>query len=219
MAMDKRKYNIIFTGLFLFVLGFVIYFISVPKSKPKNLAKSTKVAKNNYKQIAQVQNNVKNEKPKGLPLHFVYDVPDDYERVVPNYVGTKRFREDLDNFQIVCGSPNCDRQVLTSITVEIVNCKPHKNNITVLNGDVLFTKGSLKFLKPNVRVMGDLYIKDIDFLKIPNNFDVFGDIYVINSDGLTFMGKNFIDGNIFVKGKSSIRALPYDLKMTGQIFI
>ncbi len=220
MAMDKKTYNIVFTGILLIFLGFAIYFIVVPKSNKNEVKKNpvlTKVNTNNVKNDTK-EYVVKSEKPKGLPLHFVYDVPVDYEKPLPHYVGTKCFVEELDNFKIVCASANCERQILTSVKVEVIKCKPRVVK-TLLRGDVLFTKGSLKYLKPNVRIIGDLYIKDIDFLEIPKNFDVIGDIYLINSDGLTFLGKNFIDGNIYVSGKSSIRALPYNLKMTGQIFI
>ena len=33
------------------------------------------------------------------------------------------------------------------------------------------------------------------------------------------MGNNFIDGHIYLSGKSSVRAFPKTVKMSGQIFI
>ncbi|MBD5398904.1 hypothetical protein HDR60_05390 [bacterium] len=218
MNMDNKKYYIVFTGLFLIFVGFFVYFIDSSKKVENKTVSLTKPVSYSVETVKVVK-VVQAEKPKGLPLNYVYEIPN-FERSIPYYLGTKRFIEELDNFQIICSGKNCNRQILTGKNATTSNCN-RKNNvkIKVVRGDVTFSKNNLKYLKSNTKIVGDLYIRDINFLKIPKNFAVIGNVYVINSDGLTFMGKNFIDGHIFVKGKSSIRALPYDVKLTGQIFI
>lgn len=215
--MANKRHYIVFTGLFLIFIGFFVYFIDSSKRVVKTV-QSTKPVSYSVETMKVVK-VVHTEKPKGLPVNFVYEIPN-FERSIPYYLGTKRFINDLDNFQIICNGANCKRQVLTGKNAGTFNCNnKNKVRVKVVRGDVTFSKNDLKYLKSNTKIIGNLYIRDINFLKIPTNFTVIGNIYVINSDGLTFMGKNFIDGHIFVKGKSSIRALPYDVKLTGQIFI
>ena len=220
--MRNKKYYIVFTGLFLILLGFVIYFIDSSKKNKKAIVVLTKDASyaayqaKSVKVVKVVQKE--KSKPKGLPVNYVYEIPN-FKRSIPHDLGMKRFVEELDNFQIICNGKNCKRQVLTGKNAT-TNCGvKRKVKFNVVNGDVVFSKNDLRYLKSYTKIVGDLYIKDIDFLKIPQNFYVIGNVYVINSNGVTFMGKNFIDGHIFVKGKSSIRALPYDVTLTGQIFI
>ena len=213
MDIKKKRYYIVFTGLFLVILGMLIYALRPVKKIKKESNVLTKVS------AVKTVKVVKAEKAKGLPLNFVYDVPSDYKRTIPHYVGMKRHIEDMDNMQIVCNGKNCKRQVLKTSKVKVYHTKKAKKTLSVVNGNVVFSKNNLKYLKSDVKIIGDLYIKDINFLKIPDNFIVLGNIYLINSEGLTFMGKTYIDGHIFVKGKSSVRALPYNVKLTGQIFI
>lgn len=218
--MTNKRYFIVFTGLFLILLGFFIYFIDSSKQNRKKTVVLTKPASYTAVQTKSVKvvKVVKKEKPKGLPVNYVYEIPN-FKRSIPHDLGMKRFIESLDNFQIICSGKNCKRQVLTGKGAKTTCGIKRKIRFNVVNGDVVFSKNSLQYLRSYTKVVGDLYIKDIDFLQIPHNFYVIGNVYVINSNGVTFMGKNFIDGHIFVKGKSSIRALPYDVTLTGQIFI
>lgn len=216
----NKRYYIVFTGLFLILIGFFVYFMDSSRKATKNVVTLTKPSSYKVKatKSLKVVKVVQKEKPKGLPVNYVYEIPN-FERSIPHYLGTKRFINDLDNFQIICSGKNCKRQVLTGKNAKS-NCgKKVRKTFKVVNGDVVFSKNDLRYLNSYTKIIGNLYIKDIDFIKIPKNFYVMGNVYVINSDGVTFMGKNFIDGHIFVKGKSSIRALPYDVKLTGQIFI
>ena len=216
----NKRYYIVFTGLFLILIGFFVYFMDSSKPSVKQITVSTKP--NSYSLKAtkslKVVKVVQNEKPKGLPVNYVYEIPN-FKRSIPYSLGMKRFREELDNFQIICSGKNCNRQVLTGVNAKTDCGKKVRRKFNVVNGDVVFSKNDLRYLNSYTKIVGDLYIKDIDFIKIPKNFYVIGNVYVVNSNGVTFMGKNFIDGHIIVKGKSSIRALPYDVKLTGQIFI
>ena len=111
------------------------------------------------------------------------------------------------------------KKAVTTKSSSVFKPKKKAKKIKVIRGNVIFEKGNLSFLKSNTKIVGDLYIKNVNFIKIPKNFQVEGNIYLVNSDGLTFMGDNFIDGHIYLSGKSSIRAFPKSVKMTGQIFI
>ena len=213
MNIQNKRYYVVFTGLFLILVGLFIYFLNPSKKVKKESVGLTKSKLVSSKSVKKV----KAEKAKGLPVNFVYEVPN-FKKTIPHNVGMKRHIEDMDKMQIVCNGKNCKRQVLTGANAKTYKCaKTKKQN--VIKGDVLFSKNSLKHLKSNTKIVGDLYIKNINFLKIPANFTVIGNIYVINSEGVTFTGKSFIDGHIFVKGKSSVRALPYNVKLNGQIFI
>ncbi len=219
MNTEQKRYVLVFTGLFLMILGGLIYMKTYKKS-----AKEIKKAEVRAYIAAH-----KEDKPENIfvpysrptKLNYVYDEEIVFERSIPLSAGLKKFAGDryLSESKLLCNGKNCRKQVLTSKKTKVVKYKKTAKKTTVVHGDVLFTKGNLKYLKSNVRIEGNLYIKDINFVKIPKNFQVIGNIYLINSDGLSFLGNNFIDGHIFVSGKSSVRAFPKSLKMTGQIFI
>ena len=166
MDIKKKRYYIVFTGLFLVILGMLIYALRPVKKIKKESNVLTKVS------AVKTVKVVKAEKAKGLPLNFVYDVPSDYKRTIPHYVGMKRHIEDMDNMQIVCNGKNCKRQVLTTSKVKVYHTKKAKKTLSVVNGNVVFSKNNLKYLKSDVKIIGDLYIKDINFLKIPDNFSI-----------------------------------------------
>ena len=219
MNNEQKRYVLVFTGLFLMILGGLIYMKTYKKS-----AKEVKKAEIRAYIATHKENKPENifvPYPRPTKLNFVYDEGIEFKRDIPLSAGLKKYTGDryLSKSKILCNGKNCRKQVLTSKKTNVIKCKKSAKKTTVVRGDVLFTKGNLKYLKSDVRIEGDLYIKDINFVKIPKNFQVIGNIYLINSDGLSFLGNNFIDGHIFVSGKSSLRAFPKSLKMTGQIFI
>ena len=219
MNTEQKRYVLVFTGLFFMILGGIIYMKSYRKSA-KEIKKS--------EVRAYIMAN-KEDKPENIfvpfarptKVNFVYDDGVEFKRGIPLSAGLKDYAGDtfLNSSKIVCNGKNCRKQVLTSKNTKVFKRKKEAKRLTVVSGNVLFTKGHLEYLKSNTRIEGDLYIKDINFLKIPKNFQVIGNVYVINSDGLSFLGNNFIDGHIFLSGKSSVRAFPKSLKMTGQVFI
>ncbi|MDR2098730.1 MAG: hypothetical protein LBO78_01750 [Rickettsiales bacterium] len=230
MDTNKKRYKLVFTGIFLVIIGGLIYYCSTRKGcqnseSAKGESYLIRVRRGNniedFRAESLPRPEVRNFRYKSQPLNFVYEA-EEFEPSIPHDIGLKRGFDysDLDGLKVVCGSKMCDKQVLTAKSAKTIRAsKPKPEKVKVVNGSVLFSKDSLKYLQSNVRVMGDLYIRDIDFLKIPKNFSVMGNVYITNSEGVTFMGGNFIDGHIFVRGKSSVRALPYNVKLTGQIFI
>lgn len=219
MNTEQKRYVLVITGLFLMILGGLVYMKTYKKS-PKEVKKA---------EIRAYIKANKVEKPENIfvpfnrptKVNFVYDDGIEFKRSISVYDGLKAYSGDkkLNDYAVLCNGKNCRKQVVTSKKTGVVKCKKLAKKTTVVRGNVLFTKGNLKYLKSDVRIEGDLYIKNINFVKIPKNFQVIGNIYIINSEGLTFLGNNFIDGHIYVNGKSSLRAFPKSLKMTGQIFI
>ena len=101
-----------------------------------------------------------------------------------------------------------------------VNIKKHTNKkVKVIRGNVEITKGQLDALKPNTKIVGNLYIRNVNFLRIPENFIVEGDVYIVDSEGVTFVGDSRVNGQVYVYGKSSIKSVPSSVKITGQIFV
>jgi hypothetical protein len=92
------------------------------------------------------------------------------------------------------------------------NCKWKK-------GSVVVTKKTVGDLKCNGVILGDLYIANIDGLKLPENMVVMGSVYVYNSTRLSFGPKSYVRGNIFVRGRSSIKTLSSGTLLGGQIFV
>lgn len=215
----KVNYRVVFGGIFLVILGSFLYFIAPSKKPVKLKSKAINFVKTKRQDVKVIEVVVCDSRD-GLPLNFVYDAPDEYKRQIPWDLGMKHYIEDLDGLRIVCASQNCDKQVLTTKYAKVQKLKDTtKVSVTFIDGDVELSKNNLEYLKSNIRIVGDLYIRDINFLKIPKNFSVIGNVYVINSEGLTFMGDNLIDGHIFLRGYGSIKALPNNVKLTGQIFI
>ena len=219
MNTEQKRYILVFTGLFLIIIGGLLYIKSLKKSpvyQKKEVIKA--YIKANKKEKIE---NIFVPYNKPTKLNFVYDEGIDFKRSVSLNAGLKKYDGDknISDLKVLCNGKNCSRQVLTSKDTAVFKPKKKSKKITVVNGDVVFKKGNLAHLKSNTKIVGDLYIKDINFIKIPKNFQVEGNVYLINSDGLTFMGDNFIDGHIYLSGKSSIRAFPKSVKMTGQIFI
>ena len=218
MNTEQKRYLLVFTGLFLMILGGLLYI--------KTYKKSAKEIKKNQIRAYIIAN--KEDKPENIfvpfdrptKVNFVYDDAP-FKRDIPISAGLKEYRNDkyLNNAKIVCNGKNCRRQALVSKNAKVVKIRKAGKSVNVIDGNVLLSKNNLKKLKSNTRINGDLYIKDINFLRIPKDFCVVGNVYVINSQGLTFMGNNFIDGHIFVSGKSSLRAFPKNVKITGQIFM
>ena len=158
MNIQNKRYYVVFTGLFLILVGLFIYFLNPSKKVKKESAGLTKSKLVSSKSVKKV----KAEKAKGLPVNFVYEVPN-FKKTIPHNVGMKRHIEDMDKMQIVCNGKNCKRQVLTGANAKTYKCaKTKKQN--VIKGDVLFSKNSLKHLKSNTKIVGDLYIKNINFL-------------------------------------------------------
>jgi hypothetical protein len=232
MDKKKKRYLIVFTGIILIIAGIVLYAFSLPKesvTKSKDVITTTVTIERTTRRSRR-DNNIENFRAESLPkpevvnfryksqpLNFVYDKKS--ENPIPHYIGTKRPSSDLDGLRIVCSGKECERQLITAKSAKVSKpCKPAPK-IEVVRSDVVFAKDSLKYLKSNVRIMGNLYIEGVDFIRIPKDFMVVGDVYITDSEGVTFTGRSFIGGNIFVRGRSSMRALPHDVKMTGQIFI
>lgn len=219
MNTEQKRYVLVFTGLFLMILGGFVYMKTYKKS-----AKEVKKAEIR----AYIKAN-KEDKPENIfvpfarptKVNFVYDDGVEFKRGISLSAGLKNYASDryLNKAKLLCNGKNCRKQVLTSKKTNVVKFKKSSSKVKVISGNVLFTKGHLEYLKSNVRIEGDLYIKDINFVKIPKNFHVIGNIYLINSEALSFAGNNFVNGHIFVSGNSSLKAFPKTLKMTGQIFI
>lgn len=219
MNTEQKRYVFVFTGLFLIILGGLLYMKSLKKS-PVYQQKEAIKAYIRANKVEKVENVfVPYDRP--TKLNFVYDEGVDFKRSVSLKAGLKKYLGDkhLSDLKVVCNGKNCSRQVVTSKDTAVFKPKKKPRKVNVVNGDVVFEKGNLSYLKSYTKIVGDLYIRDINFIKIPKHFQVEGNIYLINSDGLTFMGDNFIDGHIYLSGKSSIRAFPKSVKMTGQIFI
>ncbi|MDR3126183.1 MAG: hypothetical protein LBT92_00955 [Rickettsiales bacterium] len=92
------------------------------------------------------------------------------------------------------------------------NCKWKK-------GSVVITKNTVGELKCSGVILGDLYIANIDGLKLPEKMVVMGSVYVYNSVRLSFGPKSYVRGNIFVRGRSSIKTLSKGTLLGGQIFV
>ncbi len=218
MNTEQKRYLLVFIGLFLMILGGIIYMKTYKKSEKE-------IKKDKIKVYIMANEKVKPENifvpfAKPTKVNFVYDDGVEFKRGIPLSLGMKSYTGDkiLNNSKLLCNGKDCRKQVLTSNKTKVVKHKKAEK-YTIISGNVLFTKGHLEYLKSNVKIEGDLYIKDINFVKIPKNFHIIGNVYLINSDGLSFLGNNFIDGHIFLSGKSSVKAFPKTLKMTGQIFI
>ena len=234
MDTKKKMYLIVFAGIVLIAAGVLLYRFSRPKESAetsKNSVTTTITMERVIKADALKSNDVGNFRAdsmpgpavvniryKSQPLDFVYEKRG-FAPSVPHYVGTRRPSSGLDGLRIVCAGKECERQVITSKIAEVANPCPARVKPTIVKGDVVFSKSTMKKMRGNMRIIGNLYIEGVDYIKIPRNFMVIGDVYVIDSEGVTFMGASTIDGNIFVRGRSSIRALPRDVSLTGQIFI
>ena len=221
MNTEQKRYVFVFTGLFLVILGGLLYIRSSINSK-KVAEKNAVIAYIKANKVEKTE-NIFVPYPRPTKLNFVYDKDIDFKRTISLRAGLKKFTGDkyLNNYRVVCGGKNCKRQVVTTKNTAVFKSvnSLRRSKVKVLNGDVMFSKGNLSALKPNTYIIGDVYIQDINFVKIPKNFRIDGNIYLINSEGLTFMGNNFIDGHIYLSGKSSVRAFPKTVKMSGQIFI
>ncbi len=212
MNAEQKRYVIVFTGLLLIFLGGIL-FLNKPSESEK-----TMIVKTISKVTEEKSSNqfVPYERPTKLNHTYYSELSISSDEGIKEYDGDKY----MDEFRVVCSGKNCKKQILTSKNSFVFNkTSSHKKKVEVVKKDVVFSKGNLNHLKENVKIVGNLYVKDINFLKIPKNFKVIGNVYVINSEGLTFMGNNFIDGHIYVQGKGSIRAFPKTVRMTGQIFI
>ena len=245
MTNEQKRYIIVFTGLFLMVLGGLLYLNSQNK-------KSNSANKKN-KPNAELQILIKNAKkpeniftpyPRPTKVNYIYGEDTKFMRTIPNSYGTISYSGDgyLNNLRLVCGGKNCPRQVIinkrtakydiATLNRMIANHKQvrvtkmmakstasQKVKTNVIRGDVVITKGELSALKPNTKIVGNVYIKNINSLRIPHNFKVEGDMYVINSEGVTFVGDSRVNGQVYVYGKSSIKAVPSTVKISGQIFV
>ncbi len=87
----------------------------------------------------------------------------------------------------------------------------------IIRGNLLINSMELAYLKPNTDVIGNVYIKDLNFLKLPKNFRVFGNIYIINSHNIDLNTGNYIDGNVIVKKRGSLKPISQTTIITGQI--
>ncbi len=219
MNTEQKRYVLVFTGLFLMIVGGILFLKSLNRSA---------IDSEKFKVKAYIVAN-KVEKPENIfvpfnrptKLNYIYDEGKEFKRDIPMTMGLKKYVGDkyLDDYRIVCAGKNCSRQVLTSQESFVLKNKNISPKTLLVKGDIVFSKGHLDYLKSNTCILGDVYIKDIDFLKIPKNFKVLGNIYLVNADGVTFMGDNLVDGHIYLSGKSSVRAFPKSVKLTGQIFI
>lgn len=93
------------------------------------------------------------------------------------------------------------------------NCFENINNSKVL----VITYNNLSCLKSGDIVDGSIYIKGVNFYKMPKLI-VKGNVYLKNSRGLKIAENSVINGNIFVKSDSSIKPID-NVDFKGQIFI
>ena len=219
MSIEQKRYLTVFTGFILVILGGLLYMQSLQKSSKFQEKQAVKafIKANQRKKVENVF--VPYSRP--TKLNFVYDDGIEFKRSVSLQAGLKKFVGDkhINDWKVVCNGKNCSRQVLTSKATNVLKSVKNDKKVKVIRHNVVFSKGKLDLLKSNTKIIGDVYIKNINFIRIPKNFKVEGNIYVINSNAITFMGDNLIDGHIYLSGKSSIRAFPKSVKMTGQIFM
>ena len=231
MTKEQKRYIIVFTGLFLMIIGGLIFL----NTKSKKDTTNTNSAKAELKIL--IENNKKEAKPENIfvayprptKLNYIYDENTKFQRTISETRGTITYTGDkyLGNLQVVCGGSNCSRQVVThkkAIVYDIPTmhrmlAKQAMPKPRTIRGNVVITKGKLDALKPNTKIIGNVYIKNINYIRIPKNFTVNGDIYVINSEGVTFIGNSRVNGQVYVYGKSSIKAIPSSVKISGQILI
>ncbi|MDR1476821.1 MAG: hypothetical protein LBI17_01685, partial [Rickettsiales bacterium] len=219
MDKKKKRHVVVFTGIILVIAGIVLYAFSLPKesvTKSKDVITTAVTIEKSVRRSNNIENfsaeslpkpEVSNFRYKSQPLNFVYEGKN-VDRI-PHYIGTKRPGSDLDGLRIVCSGKQCERQLITAKSAKARKPRKPAPATEVVRGDVVFAKDSLKYLKSNVRIVGNLYIEGVDFIRIPKDFMVVGNVYITDSEGVTFMGRSLIDGNIFVRGRSSMRALPH----------
>ena len=221
MNTEQKRYILVFTGIFLIILGGLIYLNSSKKTTVNDEKKAQILAFIETNKVERPENIFKPcEKPS--KLNFIYDEHLDFKRSIPLDAGMKsaNMNKYLNNLKVVCSGKNCRNQVVTvKDTYVLKKTRTVAKKINVIEGNLEITAGHVKKIKSDTVVKGDLYIVGVNFLRVPKNFKVYGNIYLVDSEGLTFMGNNYIDGNIYLSGHSSIRAFPKTMKMTGQIFI
>ena len=217
MNTEQKRYVLVFTGLFLMILGGLL-FIKADMKKAK---------KNKKSNVLAYMIGSKEESPENIfvpcarptKLNFVYDEGVEFKREIPLNAGLREYKDtSLDDVTVFCNGRNCEKQIVGKNNVDVLMYKKAPKP-KVFYGNVMFSKGNLKYLKSGMKIVGDLYIKNLNFIRIPKGFKVVGNVYIENSDGVNFLGNNFVDGHIFLSGKSSLKALPKSFKMTGQIFM
>ena len=255
MTKEQKRYTFVFTGLFLMILGGILYLNHL--NNKKNLSDT------NVKTRAEVKIRIENSGLKRaenifIPytrptkLNYIYGENVTFVRGIPSSQGTIEYTGDkyINNLRVVCGGPNCSRQVVTrkkssgirnwqvskkstmretlynmtrsyngENNVHINTKKRTNKKVKVIRGNIEITKGKVEQLKPNTKIIGNLYIRNVNFLRIPENFIVDGDVYIIDSEGITFVGDSRVNGQIYVYGKSSIKSVPSSVKISGQIFV
>ena len=121
-----------------------------------------------------------------------------------------------DGLRIVCADFGCVTQVITrkdSARAKKAAAKPAKKFV---NGDAVISKDSLPVLE-NTRIAGNLYVRGLDYVKLPRGIEVGGNLVLQDSMNARFAGEAKIAGNILVRGQSSLAALPNSVKLGGQI--
>ena len=111
MNTEQKRYVLVFTGLFLMIIGGLVYMRSDKKS-----AKEMKKAEVR----AYIMAN-KEYKPENIfvpfarptKVNFVYDDGVEFKRSIPLSAGLKKYVGDkkLSKSKILCNGKNCNRQI------------------------------------------------------------------------------------------------------------
>ena len=226
MKIKHANYIIVFTGIILVVAGLAIRGFQKKNDKKNHLAKApataagkTKRANDieNFRATITLKNEVSNARAKSKGLNYAYGV-EDFKPSLPANAGERpRARDKVDGLTLTCFD-DCRTQILAKRRA-VERFERAYGPAETHRGDVRLGKKNVAELKENTRIVGNLYISNLNNVRIPCGFSVSGNIYVRNSKNVRFMGDNLIDGSVFLKGASSIRALPGGVILTGQIFI
>ena len=133
MNTEQKRYLLVFTGLFLMILGGLLYIKTYKKS-----AKEIKKDQIRSYIIANKENKPENifvpfNKP--TKVNFVYD-DIHFKRKLPVSAGLKEYRNDryLNNAKVVCNGKNCKRQALVSKNAKVIKIRKSGKNVNVIDG-------------------------------------------------------------------------------------
>jgi hypothetical protein len=125
MTKEQKRYILVFTGLFLMVLGGIIYFNH--KNQKENLSNENIQTKAELK--IRIENagtkkaNIFVPYARPTKLNYIYGENVTFIREIPSTQGTVKYTGDkyMNNLRVVCGGPNCSRQVVTRKKSNISN--------------------------------------------------------------------------------------------------
>ena len=209
---ENKKYILVLSGIVLCAIGGLLYI-----TKPKKIKSVAKIKREQIKQLLANNSTLTKEnnfkpcvKPTKLNQTFDNIIKINSISNINNKYNTETIKRDFNTTIKLTFEPKINKRI--NKYYKIIKTK-------IVRGNLYLSKGNLEYLKPNTDIVGDVYINNIDRLKIPYNVRIAGNIYLNNSKGLTFVGNNIVTGHIFVEGVSSIKTLPESSFIKGQIFI